>query len=527
MEKRLLFAVALSFIVLSLWSSLLPKRSNTDIPQNNAFLSQEAKLITNTSVPQDAPHKINSVSAQTNTIESDKLRLTFSDRGGSLEHIYVKDLDIDLFLQDILSFQNIRNKDFRLDRVDNNGITYSYKAENNITKSYYFGEDPHLVQTKINVTNTSNAPQSTETIAFNIYSKDQYSDKNTWNRRHAREQSIYEYTINAVSGILRKNNAYKFADKENKEANEKINWVGFRTQYACVIVKPLFETNGYKVQKIDDHSLDLSFKPAKSILAPGESAEFSGVIYIGPENSKTLKTYGYDFEKIKRFYRFWLFDAVAKLIYWLLHSFYQVIPNWGVCIIIISVIIYFSTYPLTRQSMLSMRKMQAFQPKINALREKYKNNAEKLNKEMITIYKENKINPLGGCLPVLLQMPVFIGLYQVLWRDSSFKGAGFLWINDLSLPDHLVKGIFGTGMDLNILPILMAIIMFFQQRITSRNMVFSTPEQETQQKMMANIMPPFLMVIFYQFASGLNLYFTMFYLFSLFTQWKMSKEPTV
>ena len=127
---------------------------------------------------------------------------------------------------------------------------------------------------------------------------------------------------------------------------------------------------------------------------------------------------------------------------------------------------------------------------------------------------------------MLLQMPVFIGLYQVLWRSVSFKGAKFLWIQDLSLPDRfwtLPVTLPLLGSEFNLLPILMVIIMFFQQKLSARNMVVSDPAQVTQQKMMAVIMPPFLGIIFYKFASGLTLYFTMFYLFSAVTQWKMSK----
>jgi YidC/Oxa1 family membrane protein insertase len=150
-----------------------------------------------------------------------------------------------------------------------------------------------------------------------------------------------------------------------------------------------------------------------------------------------------------------------------------------------------------------------------------------MNKEMMELYKEHKVNPVGGCLPMLLQMPVFIGLYQVLWRSVSFKGAKFLWIQDLSLPDRLFKlpvSLPILGSYFNLLPVVMVVVMFFQQKITSKNMVMTDPAQVAQQKMMTTILPFFLGFIFYNFASGLTLYFTMFYLFSTFTQWKMSKQ---
>ena len=173
-----------------------------------------------------------------------------------------------------------------------------------------------------------------------------------------------------------------------------------------------------------------------------------------------------------------------------------------------------------------MRKMQAAQPKINALREKYKSDPKKLNAEVIEIYRREKINPLGGCLPMLLQMPVFMAMYQVLWRAYYFQGKGFLWIKDLSQPDRLFILPFQLpflGNELNILPILMGAVMFVQQKLSAKSMVATDQTQAMQQKMMTVFFPVFIGFIFYKFASGLSLYFTMFYLFSAVTQWKMTK----
>jgi YidC/Oxa1 family membrane protein insertase len=180
--------------------------------------------------------------------------------------------------------------------------------------------------------------------------------------------------------------------------------------------------------------------------------------------------------------------------------------------------------------MVSMKKMQSLQPKINKLRERYNNNPQKLNKEMMDLYKEQRINPLGGCLPLILQMPVFIGLYQVLWRSVEFKGANFLWIKDLSEPDRLLIFPFSLpfiGNELNVLPVVMVVIMAIQQKLSAKSMVVSDSSQLAQQKMMMTIFPVFIGVIFYKFASGLALYFTLFYLMSTFAQWKMSKMRLV
>jgi YidC/Oxa1 family membrane protein insertase len=221
-----------------------------------------------------------------------------------------------------------------------------------------------------------------------------------------------------------------------------------------------------------------------------------------------------------------IIDAIEIFIYKSLLFINKFTKNWGVSIILISLLIYGATYPLTIKSMLSMRKMQDLQPKMAELREKYKSDPQKLNTEVVQLYRVHNINPLGGCLPMLLQMPIFISLYQVLWRTHNFEGATFLWIKDLSMPDKLFlisKDLPFIGNEINILPVLMMFIMFFQQKLSSKSMVITDPSQEMQQKMMTFIFPVFIGGIFYHFASGLTLYFTIFYLMSTLTQYKMSK----
>ena len=174
-----------------------------------------------------------------------------------------------------------------------------------------------------------------------------------------------------------------------------------------------------------------------------------------------------------------------------------------------------------------MKKMQALQPKMTQLKEKYKDNAEKLNKEIVELYRVNNVNPVSGCLPMLLQMPIFVGLYQVLWRSIYFRGEPFLWMKDLSMPDHLVKfpiTIPFLGEYFNLLPLLMMGIMLLQQMITIKNSVGGDPEQQQQQKMMAIFMPIMLGVMFYNFASGLNLYFVVFYSLSALSQWNITRD---
>jgi YidC/Oxa1 family membrane protein insertase len=294
-----------------------------------------------------------------------------------------------------------------------------------------------------------------------------------------------------------------------------------------LIVRPDFKNAGYQAVVVGDEVLDIKLKSVALTNGAADESNFSAWIYAGPENTKILKKYEGGVAEIKRFYRWELFDAIAKFIYWIMHGLYLPLRNWGMVIVVLSLLIYFSTYPLTLKGMQSMKKMQALQPKMTALREKHKNSPEKLNKEIMELYRSEKINPMGGCLPFLLQMPIFIGPYQVLWRDVSFKGANFLWIKDLSEPDRLFllkQNLPLIGNEINILPILMIFVMAAQQHLSMKNMVVTDPQQIAQQKMMARIMPIFIGFIFYKFASGLALYFTLFYVLSTITQLKMSKQ---
>jgi YidC/Oxa1 family membrane protein insertase len=238
------------------------------------------------------------------------------------------------------------------------------------------------------------------------------------------ENSLYEYVVNSGKEIFRRAKAFEFvSDKNNKTIGGLNQWVAFRNRYYCAIVKPNFEAEVTKVETKDKHSLGISWDVSRE--TSKDKFDFSATVYLGPEDRDTLKSFGLGFEKIKRFYNWAIFEWPAKFIYFILHGIHKFIPLWGICILLISIIVYLATYPLTFKSMTSMRKMQQIQPEVAALRDKFKDNPQQMNAEMMAIYHRYNINPLSGCLPMLLQMPVFIGLYQVLWRDVSFKGQKF------------------------------------------------------------------------------------------------------
>lgn len=314
--------------------------------------------------------------------------------------------------------------------------------------------------------------------------------------------------------------------KVEKEFNGRVDWVGVRDKYFTALIAPSNpETvDGAYVQGIRHHYADgvrefynvrLTI-PFKNTLI--EKRSF--LLYMGPVNYDALKTYHRHFEKLVEFGSFFGLKFIVRPIaeYILLPMFnflHMFIPNYGFVIIIFALIIKLVLYPLTKSSFSSMKKMQLLAPKIKEIKEKYKDDPAKQNKETMGLYKTYGINPAGGCLPLVLQMPIFIALWGTLQSAVELRQQPFaLWIHDLSVPDY----IFNIGFKLPLvgvdaisgLAILMGITTFVQQKMTVT---------DPQQKSMVYIMPVMLTLMFMSFPSGLNLYYFMFNLFSIAQQY--------
>lgn len=243
-------------------------------------------------------------------------------------------------------------------------------------------------------------------------------------------------------------------------------------------------------------------------------------IFLGPCEYDLLKSYGRELEKTVDL-GWKVFRPVSELVLTFMNWLHRWIPNYGVIIVILSVLTKLLFYPLTRSSTKSMRRMQTVQPKIKALNEKYKDNKEKLSQEMMKLYKEEKINPMGGCLPILVQSPVFIALYQVLSRTIALRQAPFgLWIHDLAQPDALFQLPFALpflGSSFNLLPVLMAGSMYFQTKLTP------TTSTGGQMAMLNTLMPVMMLFIFYNMPSGLVLYWLINTVMTIYQTWRIQR----
>lgn len=238
------------------------------------------------------------------------------------------------------------------------------------------------------------------------------------------------------------------------------------------------------------------------IVEPGKPLEWSYSYYVGPKKLSALEKLSDHKADVMQLG--WL-SGISKILLKMLNGIHSVTRNYGLAIITLTFIIKLIFWPITHKGMQGMRRMQAIQPEMNAVKEKYKDDKQKQQEEMAKLWKKHKVNPLGGCLPLLVQIPVFIALFTVLRSAIELRFSHFLWIKDLSEPEHLFNLGFSIpilGEYFNSLPILMAVTMFLQQKMTP-----STGDAQ-QQKMMAIFMPIMIFVMLYNFPSGLILYWT-------------------
>jgi YidC/Oxa1 family membrane protein insertase len=261
--------------------------------------------------------------------------------------------------------------------------------------------------------------------------------------------------------------------------------------------------------------------PLTSVNTSADVLAASGLtLYIGPQESDLLKAFGVGLDKTMEL-GWALFRPLTEATLWIMHQMRRFIPNWGVIIILFSVLTKIAFYPLTRTSTQSMKRMQQLQPKIKELQAKYKDNQEKQSKAMMELYQKEKVNPMAGCLPLLLQMPVFVALYQALAHTIALRNTPFvLWIDDLSQPDALFSLPFSLpflGSDFNLLPLLMTATMVLQMRMTP------TAGAGGQMAMMNTVMPVVFLFFFYQMPSGLVLYWLVNNVMTIYQTWRIHR----
>ena len=299
--------------------------------------------------------------------------------------------------------------------------------------------------------------------------------------------------------------------RKHKTLDEKYrgqtNWVGTRNKYFLTAIIPVDNAIGAHLggtYESDTPKFDVSIKQQVN-------SSNSFTLYLGPLEYKSVSSLGVNLEQTMSM-GWSLIRPISRGVLAALVAMHKFIPNYGVVLIIFSILIKIIVYPLTKKSYQSMKAMSTLQPKIKALKEKYAKDPQKLNKATMRLYKEEGVNPMGGCLPMLIQMPLLFALFQVFRSTIELRGQPFiLWITDLSAPDTLLEI---GGFPINILPLLMAVSMFIQQKMNPTSMGAGAG----QQKSMMYFMNIFFIFIFYRLPSGLNLYYTLFNVLTILQQ---------
>jgi YidC/Oxa1 family membrane protein insertase len=310
--------------------------------------------------------------------------------------------------------------------------------------------------------------------------------------------------------------ASKVLTEGPKTVQGHVDWAAYDSTYFMCGILPGNEGVTSVSMQQRDKLVTMQIGSALDVLQPGQEKIYTYHAYFGPKKLSLLEKTGYNLDKAVNFG--W-FDVMAKPTLWLLNFFHTYFKNYGIAIILVTVAFKLAFWPIAQKGLKSMKNMQKLQPKMVKLKEKYKDDPAMMNKEVMNLYKTYKVNPLGGCLPMVLQIPVFFALYKVLLMCIELRHAPFmLWMTDLSAPDRLMIGIDIPYLGgLPILTLLMGASMFLQQKMTP------TTADPTQAKIMM-FLPVMFTFMFLNFASGLVLYWFINNMLAILQQYLINRQ---
>jgi len=378
-----------------------------------------------------------------------------------------------------------------------------------VTKTVAFSGDTYILGTNLDVGGEGEEAVRAAEIGWQSGLKTTEANRGDDLRNFAAITLTGDGMVKSDGGKVRKN--------QQISVGGSVMWSGLRSKYFLASFVPRSGTAVVaRAFPGNDESIGMAIEAER---VQGKPLEF--LVYAGPLDYQDLKATGHKLERAVDFGWKWI-SPLSKGIFLFLVYCYKVIPNYGWVIIILSGLMKLLFQPLTSKSMKSMREMQRLQPEIQALREKFKKEPQKLNAAMMELYRKRGINPVGGCLPLLLQMPVFFALFNVLSKTIELRRAEFgLWIKDLSAPDEIARLPFSLpfiGSAVSLLPILMGIAMFVQQKMTPT---------DPKQAMLTYLLPIVFTFMFFRFPSGLVLYWLINNVLTIIHQYLMNRADRI
>ena len=378
-----------------------------------------------------------------------------------------------------------------------------------VSKVLVFQRGSHVVRQRFEIRNISAAPLATH--AYYQLTRD--------GRPGPGDNAMMStYTGAAVYNDKDKYVKVAFSDIEkakvayNKSAND--GWIGMVQHYfVAALLPPENAAREFYTRKLSDNFYTAGVILPVAAIAPGATASISTDLYAGPQFQDVLQKLAPGLDLVVD-YGFLI--MLAAPLFWVLQTFHGFVGNWGVAIILLTILLKLIFFPLSAASYRSMAKMKLVTPRLTKLREQYGNDRMKMNQAMMELYKQEKINPLGGCLPILVQIPVFIALYWVLLAAVELRHAPFYgWITDLASPETLFV-IPGIAMPVGVLPVAMMLSMIVQTKMNP------APPDPVQAKVMM-IMPFAFGIMFFWFPAGLVLYWFVNNLLSIAQQWQITR----
>ncbi len=554
-QARLPIAIALSFVVFLLWNIFFsPPAPQAPVQDATRQPAAETPAATDQAKPGAVPQTEAPAApsgggeaaparaagpARSFKIETGLYAVTVSERGGAVVDMVLKEyrervepdappkslisqgmiggsylLSANGDLRDELASGTYQSSESR-DRITLDSEPFTLKLTNQTTdglrveKIYTFSPHSYLIGLKINIFNdgATNGPNQLQVTLRNIMSFENQS-----------------YGFEGPSGLIDDSLVQLKPDdiEEQKKGEGRIQWVSNESRYFMNSLIPQEGLQGQMFPAYEDKVLSNRLVFKTEPLGPQQQRSYDFSIFMGPKSLSTLRSLNNDLD---RAIDFGWFDFIARPCLWFMNFIYRFIPNYGVAIIILTIVTRLAFWPLAGKSYKSMSEMRKLQPLMQEIREKYKNDKARMNQEIMGLYRTYKINPMGGCLPMLIQLPVFFALYQMLYQAIELRHAPFIgWINDLAAPDRLFN--FGFSIPLMqapygipVLTLIMGASMFLQQKM-------SPPPGDPAQARMMMLLPLVFTFIFINFPSGLVLYWLVSNIVSIaqqyFTQKKMA-----
>jgi YidC/Oxa1 family membrane protein insertase len=569
MDKQTTIAFVLIGIILVIWlyySAPDPQVRETrpidtttvvtdtvDFPQTERPITPELEMADEKHY--DAPDRAEEIT----TIENDVFIVELSSKGGNIHKVFLKkfknwysinDNNEDDYYKNnvqLINFSKGNTYDLSFVSTDGKAINtkdYFFELDQSPGKHILSGEDSLTVQFKF-IVNEGKELVKKYTFYGNRYVIN--SDIELFGMNNLISNNAYDLVWNGGLRAVEKNSvdeatysnssvyygdeqvifdAPSVGETEHEDFNGRVNWIAVRNKYFAAVIIPEDPSTiegayieGY--QETRPNSGFAKFFNSRLIL-PFKNTSYekkSFKLYIGPVDYNALVDLGNNLEALVDFGGFFglkfIVRPIAEFVLLPLFNFIHLfIPNYGFVIVVFSIIIKIVVYPLTKKSYQSMKRMQLLQPKITELKEKYKDDQQKISKETMSLYKTYGVNPAGGCWPMLLQMPIFVALWGLFQTAIELRQQPFIWwIQDLSRPDVIYDlgfklPLFGIQ-EISGLAMLMGITTFIQQKMTMKD-----PKQQA----MVYVMPVFLTILFMTFPSGLNLYYFLFNLLSIAQQ---------